>query len=230
MAFYDITPEQLDSIRNYVENNGPLPQEEALIKYNALHAALNKKIYKDLISEKSKKKTLEKRVETFKKKDEVRAAAGVFAETVPGLDSLEVAKALVYQLNEMRAYKLSKPKVIAILYEMYASWLATKHERLFAHHPQATQYGPNFWRVSSKLLSLTATYEDYKNIAEKNAGIAAFCKNAAKKYYDWSLGDLTRPLMKSKPYLNATADKNNGKWGKELSDADIYEWKIRQNA
>lgn len=228
MAFYDITPEQLDSIRQYAEGNGPIPTQEAITKFNALHAALNKAIFKDLSSSKGKVNRLEKRVQNFKKAEETRAAAGVFAETVPGLDSVDVAKALLYCLNQKQVYKMSKPKLIAILYEMYASWLASKHERLFAHHPQATEYGPHFWRVYKHVQTLTGTYEDFKKVAEQNAGIAAFCQNAAEKYYDWTLQDLTKNLRTSLPYKNAHKDNNNGKWGKEISDADIYAWKIKQ--
>ena len=116
-------------------------------------------------------------------------------------------------------------KVIAILYEMYASWLGSKQERLFSHHPQATQYGPHFWRVANKCKDMNGTYEDWKKIAELNPGMAEFCKNAAAKYYDWKLSDLTNSFIKSTPYKNALPINNGGKWGKEISDADIYAWK-----
>lgn len=223
--FYELSPNAIQQIRDFVENDGPIPSQDAVNTFNALHFAFNKKMYKSLTESRSKQKTLEKRVTSLRKKEDDRAAAGVFKETVPGLDSVDVAKALIWCLNQKQTWKLSIPKVVAILYEMYASWLASKHERLFVQHPEATQYGPQFWRVTRKVTSMTATYEDWKKIAEQNPGIAEFCKNAAAKYYDWKLSDLTRPVLNSKPYLNAHADKNGGKWNKELSDADIFAWK-----
>jgi uncharacterized phage-associated protein len=225
MAFYDISPDELDEIRRYIENDGPVPQNDAIGKFNAMSAALNKKLYKDLLSARSKKNTLEKRVERFKAADEKRAQDGVFAETVPGLDSLTVARALVWCLNQKKTWKMSRTKVIAILYEMYASWLVSKHERLFEHHPQSTEYGPQLWRVYNHLGALTASYDEFKKLADQSPAIAAFCKNAAEKYYDVEPKKLVEPTKKSVAYKNALPEHNNGKWGKELSDADIYQWK-----
>lgn len=226
--FYDITPEELQAIKEYVEGNGPLPESSVIIRYNALGAALNKRLVNDLSTSKSKEKRLEKRVQSFKAKEEDRAAAGVFAETVPGLDSLDLARALVWCLSQKQTYQFNKNKVVAILYEMYASWLASKHERLFAQHPQASPYGPQLWRVFTKLTSMNASYDDFKKIAEASPAIAAFTKNAAEKYYDWKLSDITKGTKNSKPFLNATPEHNNGKWSKDISDADIYEWRVNK--
>ncbi len=227
--FYDITPEELTAIAAYADGTGPLPGGDAVTKFNALHAAFSKKLLKDLASANGKTKRLETRVSSLKKKEDERTAAGIFAETVPGLDSLDVAKALVYCLLQKRTYQMTKAKVIAILYEMYASWLVSKHERLFSHHPQASPYGPQFWRVYNKIDIKYAQYEDFKSLAEKSPAIAAFTKNAAEKYYDWSIKKICSGWMKSKPYLNASPTSNDGKWGKEISDAEIYEWRLIQN-
>ena len=226
--FYDITIDQLDEIRSFVEADGVLPSKETVIKFNALHTALNKKMYEELSKSRSKAVRLEKRVQSLKAKEEDRAAAGVFAETVPGLDSLDVAKALAYCLKQKQTYALNNSKVIAILYEMYASWLESKHERLFAHHPQASPFGPSFWRVYKKLDIGAATRDDFSALAERNAGIAAFCRNAAEKYYDWKLSDLVNPTKNSAPYRNAMPEHHDGKWSAEISDADIYEWRVRK--
>lgn len=225
--FYDITTEQIDEIRDFVESGGALPAKDTVIRFNALHAALNKKMYEELAKSRSKATRLEKRVQNLKAREEDRAAAGMFTETVPGLDSLEVAKALAWCLRQKQAHSLNNTKIVAILYEMYSSWLESKHERLFAHHPQATSYGPQFWRVWKKLNVNAVVYGDFSTLAEKNAGIAAFCRNAAEKYYDWKLSDLVEPSKKSAPYRNALPEHNDGKWNAEISDADIYEWRIR---
>ena len=99
-------------------------------------------------------------------------------------------------------------------------------ERLCREHPVATEYGPMFWSVYKKINpSSRVPYEAWKELCEKNAGIAAYCRNAAQKYYDTKCSELEESFKKSKPYQKASKEYNFGKWNKEISDQDIYEWR-----
>lgn len=152
-----------------------------------------------------------------------------FAES--GLDSVDVATALLYHLQQLHTYHLSKSKVIHILYEMYCSWLASKSERLFTEHPVATEFGPQLWRVSKRIVPTAAVpYEEWRRVAALNPGVAKFCENAARKYYDYADGELNKVFMKSEPYLAASKENNGGKWNKEIEDSKIYKWKTSKNA
>lgn len=144
-------------------------------------------------------------------------------------DSVDVACAILYFLQG-KGSKITKTKLICILYEVYAAWLVSHRERLFIEHPVAYEHGPWFWRVSTKIRNVYTPVP--KSIVDKifneNSGVGVLIQRAAEKYHDYSEAELTAYLLKSKPYRNAAKDKNNGKWNKEISDADIYYWKRDQ--
>lgn len=223
--FYDITPEELQSIKEFVENNAPV-NSETVEKFMALSFATMKKLQQRLYEAKNENFKLQRRLEHYQKKDK-----GALPDTVPafsdtGYDSADIAAALTFCLQELNSYKLNKTKVNLILYEMYASWLASKRQRLFTEHPVANEWGPQFWRVFKRIDPRIRYQKDsYIKVAEVNPGVAAFIKNAAHKYYDYSLSDLKKLFLNSAPYKNAMPSNNNGKWGKEISDSDIYVWK-----
>ena len=50
----------------------------------------------------------------------------------------------------------------------------------------------------------------------------------AAKYYDYTESTLSRMFLASKAYKNADKEHNDGKWNKEIADADIYAWKASQ--
>lgn len=224
---YEITPEEFKQLLAFADDERNLVDQDLLVRFCAMHADIERHMLKAYAGARKRNTYLQERVDRMKEKREDRILAGEFAET--GLDSFEVAQALLYQLQQVRTYKLTKGKLILILYEMYASWLASKQECLFLEKPVATEYGPQFWRVWKRInVSSQVPYADYKNLATKNPGVAAFCQNAAKKYYDYSDDTLKKQFMKSKPYKNASKENNGGKWNKEISDTDIYAWKKEQ--
>lgn len=227
---YEISMEELQSIIAYVEDDTKvLPSETAVSKLFALSAALTRKLVEDASSLRKKNFTMEKKLYSYQAKENLDALNGDFKDSE--IDSAEVANALLYCLQKYNTYQpLTKTKVVYILYEMYASWLASKKERLFAEHPSCSKWGPQFWRVYKRLdMHQDIPYEQFEKLAQQSPAIAAFCKNAAAKYYDWKEKDLQTIFTKSRPYKNAMPDKNGGKWGKEISDADIYVWKTETN-
>lgn len=222
-----LTHEQLDQLNRFASNDREIPPMETLEAFNTLYAAVQRNTVRFLTGSRKRNAMLEERLEKVRERREQKILAGEFSET--GLDSLDVATALLYQLQQLKTYKLNKYKLQAILYEMYASWLESKKERLFLEHPVATEFGPRFWRVFKRLeTGIAVHYQAWKTFAEKSPAVAAFCKNAAAKYYDYAEGDLSRLFLASAPYKNADKDHNLGKWNKEISDADIYTWKAKQ--
>lgn len=226
--FYDITTEELEQILKFVNGeDAPLPSPDITTKFQNTYFAFQGKVLKQLQQQQKENFRLERRVNKLEEKEDKALREGDFKEL--GLDSVDVAHALLHHLKRVDSYKLTKGKVICILYGMYASWLAGKKERLFIEHPVASEWGPQFWRVYKKIdISSNDTTELWKTFREKYPGVAAFVVNSANKYAGYSETELKNVLMKSMPYRNATADKNNGKWNKEIDDSDIYFWKTER--
>lgn len=223
---HDISQEDLARIIAFVEDgNDEALSTGAISKFYALSAALGRRLSEYGQSAAKKNFLLERKLERYQRKEKAEIAEGVFSET--GLDSVDVALALLYSLQQLKTYQLTKSMLICILYSMYASWLGSKKERLFAEHPVATEWGPQFWRVYKRIVSVKSRVPDecYTNLARQNPAVAAFARNAARKYYDWKESDLRNLLLKSDPYKISTKEHNSGKWGKEIPDSAIYVWK-----
>ena len=219
-----LSPEDLAALTAFAQDDRAQINPEQIERLGALHRAVERNALKNLTGLRKRNAMLSEKIEHFRDKEKLKISVEDFAET--GLDSYEVALGLLYQLQQLKTYRLTKKKFISILYEMYASWLHSKQERLFLEHPVASFFGPQFWRVYERIsLAAPVQYKDWKSLCEKNPGVAAFCKNAAEKYYDYAEGDLLRPLTKSLPFRNADKDHNGGKWNKEIADKQIYAWK-----
>ncbi len=226
----ELTGEQLKSLLSFLEGGDTTALSNGAVdRLYWLVAAVGHKLAD--IHEEDKKRifSLERRLDRYKSKEQAAVEQGLFADT--GLDSLDVALALLYCLQRLKTYKLTKNKLIYILCEMYASWLGSKKERLFVEHPVCTQWGPQLWRVYKRIdrVGALVPYEYYEKLASQNAAVAAFCKNAAQKYYDWKESDLKELFARSEPYRNALPAHNGGKWNKEISDSDLYLWKANKS-
>lgn len=226
------TPEDLRSVFNYLEDGDmKAVNSGAAARLVALASITARKMGEDAKKYYTKSASMEKRLERKKANEEKLTQQGVFAESE--LDSVDVAASLLFCLQQRAEgstrIRISRGMLQAILYEMYASWLASKRERLFSEHPVATSWGPHFWRVYKHLpdTGMPVSYDVYKRVAEQNPGVAAFCKNAANKYFDWKEKDLRDPQLKSEPFRAASAERNRGKWNTQLDDALIYAWKNR---
>lgn len=221
---YSLTTDDLKKIVDYVEKGDESVLEtDALSTFISLNAALVKRMSTSIAGKNRNIAMLERRFERIQKRSDAEIAIGNFPEAQR--DSADVAHMLIYHL-QMHDAILTKNKVIHILYLMYASWLYNKKERLFLEHPCATEWGPQFWRVYGRIdVKFRMSNEQYAQLAKADPAAAAFCKNAAQKYHDYPETDLKFHLKKSKPYLNALPETNYGKWNKEISDTDIFNWK-----
>lgn len=219
-----ITPAELEVIQRYASGETREIDPELVERLEHLHNTVTRCIIKTCTGLQKRNALLEERIGKYRDREQQRVTEVGFDET--GLDSFVVAQALLYQLQQLRTYKLTRGKVILILYEMYASWLASKRERLFIEHPVATEYGPQFWRVFKRInMGQTLTSDAWTDLTEQNPGVAAFCRNAAQKYYDYKESELRDTFMKSAAYRKAARDNNNGKWNGEIRDEDILQWK-----
>lgn len=224
--FYSITEDDIKKIISFVEDGDEAVLETDIVTtFIALNAAFTKRLVTCISGKNRKTNILERKLKRINRRAEAAIEAGDFRETQR--DGVNVAYMLTYHLQQMNASVISKNKVIYILYLMYASWLYSKKERFLIEHPCATEWGPQFWRVYGRLdVRYRITQEDYSALAMADPAAAAFCKSAAKKYYDYKDHDLKEMLLKSKPYKNSLPDTNRGKWNKEINDLDIYNWKL----
>lgn len=223
--FYDMTSQELEDILKFVnEEDASFPDAETSTKFQNLFFAYQKKALGRLNEAEKKAERLEKRLQRFIQKEEEAAVNGSF-ECID-IDSMTIAKGLLYKLKTFNTYGLTKYKVIYIMYLMYASWLASHRQRLFIEHPVATEWGPHLWRVAKNLdIQKDGTADDWKALAKESPAVAAFTEESAKKRCLLSSDELQRHLKQTAPYKNALPGRNAGKWNKEISDADIYTWK-----
>lgn len=224
----ELTAEDLQEILAFIKyGKTDVLQTRAIDKLYILASATGEKMREYNQTLQKKMLTMECKLQKYQLK-ETRLPEGTFKDS--DLDSVDVAMGLIYCLQQKSTYRLTKTKVTMILYGMYCSWLGSKKERLFIEHPVATSWGPQFWRVYKRLDNLDKRLPDsvYKTLAEKNPGIAVFCRNTANKYYDWKESTLKEHFLNSEPYIHALPKKNE-KWNKEISDAEIYAWKNPSN-
>lgn len=223
---YNLSQEEIQNILDFINDDTgetPMPSYDTIGNFQAIYFSLQRKLAKEYETMKNRCFKMERRLERIDRNMELKAKEGVFQES--GLDSLEVADVLLYHLQQLKTWKFTKGKFMSILFHMYASWLGSKKERLFAEHPVATEWGPQFWRVYKRLdLSSQVPYDSVKALQEKRADIAMYVRNAANKYYDCREKELSDAHLKCMPYKNALPHNNGGKWNKEISDSDIYLW------
>lgn len=222
--FYELSGEEIKIICEFAETGDRSAiNEEIISKFINLNAAVTKQLYKSVRAAAGTMARMEKRIERYKAENERRLEEGIVSDT--GFDSVEIARALLYKLQQVKCYRLNKSKVQTILFRMYASWLAGKNERIFTERPVSGVYGPIFWKVQNKVdPKCSYTAHDFEVVAQRNPGVANYIGNVAKAYYDLSEKQIAGDLTKIKPYLNAAPNHNNGKWGKELDEKEIVEW------
>lgn len=224
-----LTYQQLDALVRFADEDRELVDMEAVDALMALSYAVQRNLNRRLTGTLKRNKMLQERLESRREAEQERIEAGQIEES--NRDSLLVARALLYQLQHLKTYRLTPYKVNAILYEMYASWLYSKKVRLFLEHPVATEWGPRLWHAFKKInVNERISDEEWNFFAANNPAVAAFVTNSARKYYEVTESTLTKMFMETKAFRNASASANGGKWNKEIADADIYEWKQRQAA
>lgn len=229
MAFYNLSPEELQLVLGFVnDENNDILSTEIPQRFVGIAAAFSSRLIKSYKAEKSRALRLERVGNRLRGKMDKEVAEGKFAELK--INIMQAALCVVYLLKE-NDYIYSRNKVQYLLYEAYSSWLADKKERIFDEHPVAQEWGPHFWAISKKIgfRAPVATIEDFKAVAEADSGVAAFLRNVVKKYGSWTEDALKTMHTESVPYKNAKPKKNaltadDAKWGKPIKDADICVW------
>lgn len=223
-----LTYQQLDTLTRFADDEKSPIDMEAVEALNILAYTVQRNIAKLLTGAQKRNRMLQERLDKFRERNEEKAIAGEF--TTRQVDSAVAARALLYQLQQLKTWKLSRAKVIAILFEMYASWLYGKKERIFDEEPVATEYGPQFWHAWKSInVSDPVSFDEWAAFAKENTDIAAYMKNAARAYYDKTESTLNKIFKATIAYKNAMPEKNGGKWNKVIEDRDIYAWKKKDD-
>lgn len=224
MAFYQFSQEELDKVLAFVNNeSNEILGSDSAQRFVNLAAAFHSKVLRAYGVTRGKLHSAERTISRQRVRLDGRVADGTFVEL--DFDSVDVALCLVYLLNEQNLY-YSRERIQYLLYEAYSRWLADHSERLTTEHPVAQEWGPHFWHIS-KICGKTTphvTIEHFRKVAAKNAGVAEFLRNVVTKYGSWTDAELKDAFVRSTPYVNAK-NAGNGKWGREVKDADIFAWK-----
>lgn len=227
-----LTQQQMDRIVNYINGvKDATMNEEIITLFDGLYFRLHRRIMHNLIQEEKKNERLNVRIAKMQEKSKITKTTDENVEgySCTGLDSVDIAGCLAFEMQALCHKGVQKSKILRILYIMYASWLASKKERLCLEHPVATERGPMFWRAYKKIDPMTIIGpEHHKNVASQNPSVATFIRNTARKYYDIDDKDLEDYINSGAPYKNALPRKGE-KWCKPLSDNDIYLWKTKIN-
>lgn len=145
------------------------------------------------------------------------------------IGEVEAALCIMYLLQEQGMY-ISRNKIQLLMYEAYCSWLSNNNEHLFRERPVAQEWGPHFWSIAKAVgdpergTSPKVNFTNFKAVAERNAGVAAYLKNLVAMYGPRKEEALRAMFVDTAPYKNALPDNNNGKWGGVISDDDIRRW------
>lgn len=221
-----VTPEDLNLIISFIEGTNSSVPMDAITRIQLLSLEATKALGSAYSKRGMEINRMQRHLTRIEKKEEA-AIATEEAFVDLGLDSLDIANDIIAELHELKCFNLSKDFVQNILFEVYASWLHSKKERISIEHPVATPYGPRFWRAYSKMDFKSG---DAAQMAMKNAnpGLYVMIRNAARKYCDYNPADLSRLYKKCDPYTCA-CPKDGEKWNIEITDNSIYNWKRNLN-
>lgn len=159
--YYSLTKEQLDGIVAFInkEEGSKLDTEAAqvlLSTASAVGAALMRENKRLLAENAIARRRLSRIAERKQADSRVLVESDAFEGT--GLDSVDVAKATLYRIQEL-GVKVSQNKFMLLLYLSYCSYLYHQNKRLFVEGPVALEHGPIFWRVSKKIASVVTPVE-----------------------------------------------------------------------
>lgn len=227
---YYLSPEELNLVLRFVNDEGEeVLKSDVPQRLTNIYAAFCSRMGKVVAREHSRAVRAETTVERLRNRLYAKGEEGEFRQL--GFSVMDVALCIVYLLKEKNFY-YGRNIVQYILYFGYSRWLANHHERMFEEQPVAQEWGPHWWAISKKCTGVppVTTYDDFKRIAERNSGVAAFLRNLVAKYGTWSEEDMKNVLLDSFPYKNAMAKKTAAdpalqKWGRVIKDSDIFVWR-----
>lgn len=217
-------------VLDFLEGKSQDVPAEQIARLQQLAAKATAALARTCKSQAARIQVLENKVSRMRKRAETaeeKAVADGTAFSELAIDSVDVINALVAHLRTLKTYHFTKDKVSYIFFEIYASWLYSKRERLCIEHPVATPYGPRFWHAWTQM-DMNSGDGAIARLNAVNPGLSVMVGNAARKYYDYSLGDLERYIKKARPYAERVP-KEGEKWNKEITDDSIFMWKKEQS-
>ena len=222
---FDFTPQQIADLNAFIEGSSTKVLTDGTLKlFYAVESKIRARLAQNALDADTKVARIQRKLDKYEAERDRLRMEGVYTDL--NFDSVDIANAILYELQQVKTWKLSKAKVVYLLFEAYASWLAGKGERICIEPPVATAEGPWFWRVSNKIdIKVQRTRADVDKIYGVNSGLAAYLHNLVRKYYDYSDGQLKEYFCRQKFYKEATPEHNAGKWNKVLSDKSIVLWK-----
>lgn len=224
---YRLTAEQMTALQSYLDGSERTAETDDAIKaLTHLSDAVRSENERRYLDSRRQVRELKRKVERLSRQLSSSAENASFQDLA--FDSLDLANVIIFYLQRKGTpgSTFGKTRVIYLLYEAYSSWLGQHMERLCIEHPVATEYGPWFWRVSSKIdVKTRRTAADISKVAELNAGIVKFIENVVDKYDGYQDVRLKEFFCNAKPYRDSLPEHNGGKWNKVISDAEIYFWR-----
>lgn len=224
-----LTSEEFLQVCRYIDgkDDGELFGSDILTRFRRMCYAFEDRVHKDGLEQARRASSLQRRLDRLAQKEAEAVALG----DIPcaGFGSDEIMRAVMH-LMKSSGIQAGETRAMQITYLAYATWLHSRRERLCMDHPQAMPSGPHFWIASEwckEHRDFTATQfrNAWETLAKGNPGVADMLRNAVAKYGRYSETLMKDILCRSKPYLLAHKDNNNGKWNKILEDGNIYEWK-----
>lgn len=246
---YEFTEEDRIKILRLINENDPsVVDDDCIGRFFALYAAVSKASVSVARARAREASRLRTRLERYDRSEEAMCMRGEFPGR--GLDSVTVARALLYCIQQTNAFNtsfyVSMQKLQILLYDVYANYLARYRTRLTIEGPKSSGYedprtgktvylGPCFWRVKNALAGVIKSQTkmasaDYDALANADPDAAGLCWGAARKRSAEEDRNLFNWIKETEPYRDADRCNNAGKFGKDYSDALVYEWKSSQIA
>ena len=227
---YRLSMEDMNRLQLFLDNKASdtiytdLPE-----RLNRLCNAVNKKCVEEARKAIRAKVNLDRKVEKLQD-GIIRNYPGIQFKEM-NRDSLEVAYAIKHIANNYGHY-IRRTMLIPILYDVYANWIYSAKEILTDEQPKATENGPQFWKVYTKIdmrKPVNETKRYYDALASFNSGVIALIKNVLNKYINMDDSRVAEIMRNNVAYINADKSHNNGKWNKVIEPRDIYAWKKETN-
>lgn len=246
---YEFTEQdRLKILRLINEGDTSVVDDDCINRFFAMYAAVSKAAVAEARARNREITRLSAKLRRHEATEERLCLEGEFQGR--GLDSVTVARALLYCIQQYSAYnpgvKISMQKLQILLYDVYANYLAVYRTRLTVEGPKSSGYedkatgrivelGPCFWRVKNALgdvirAQTRMTADDFKALENADPDAAGICIGVARKRHSEEDRNLFLWIKNSEPFRDADRSNNGGKFGRDYSDALVYRWKKDQMA
>ena len=140
------------------------------------------------------------------------------------IDSVALARTLIH-FGALEGHVMNMSQIQSVLYVVYGTWLASRHERITSEHPHMWEYGPVFPRVYNRLRKDNAPGKDeYDCLKDEHNELWQFLGSCFRRFA-WTKGCvLVAPHVAASSPWGMTRKSNPDKWGAVIEDRLIDEW------